>query len=319
MRKLANIDVIFFLNVLLVLSTFPVTVADVNCGYVVDNQDAVATARRLGRIALPNSELQPLTHDIAVINATSSKTGEPMPTVGQNYSISIYVMVENQGEAAEIFNLTAYYDGLPILIHEQWLTLEQMEIFWSMGDVNEDGYINVYDGHSILCAYGTSDPNADINGDGIVDTKDVTIWASNYDLDAWAFFKLSEVTGNQTTVSLPSGNSMKVTFIWDTTNVAKGNYTISAYATPVLGEIDTSDNYYTDGLVYVGTPGDINADGIVDVFDAVILAGAAGSLPCEPRYRPNSDINEDGIIDVLDAVILAGCIGQTNPPKLPFF
>jgi len=44
-----------------------------------------------------------LAHDIAVTNVTPSKT-----VVGQNYSLSIHVTVENQGDTTEAFNVTAY-------------------------------------------------------------------------------------------------------------------------------------------------------------------------------------------------------------------
>jgi hypothetical protein len=60
----------------------------------------------------------------------------------------------------------------------------------------------------------------------------------------------------------------------------------------------------------VGIPGDVNSDGIVDVFDAVLLAGAAGANPTSPNWNPNADINNDLIIDVFDAVILAGHAGE---------
>jgi len=113
--------------------------------------------------------------------------------------------------------------------------------------------------------------------------------------------------------TLPSGDLAILKFIWNTTGFAKGNYVISAYATPVPSETDTTDNTFTDGTIYVGTPGDINGDKIVDIFDAVLLAAAAGSTPGSPNWNPNADINADFIIDVFDAVILAAHAGQTDP------
>ena len=52
-------------------------------------------------------------------------------------------------------------------------------------------------------------------------------------------------------VTLSGGNSATITFTWSTTGFALGSYTISAYATPVLGEMDTTDNTYIDGVVTV--------------------------------------------------------------------
>jgi len=53
------------------------------------------------------------------------------------------------------------------------------------------------------------------------------------------------------TVTLTSGNSTTITFTWNTTGFALGNYIISAYAWPVPGETDTADNTFTDGIVTV--------------------------------------------------------------------
>jgi hypothetical protein len=53
-----------------------------------------------------------------------------------------------------------------------------------------------------------------------------------------------------------NGSSVTVAFIWNTTGFAAGNYTISAYAWPVPGEINTGDNSITSPTavsVYVGT------------------------------------------------------------------
>lgn len=52
--------------------------------------------------------------------------------------------------------------------------------------------------------------------------------------------------------------------------------------------------------------GDINHDGAVNIFDAVILAAAAGSTPGDENWNPRADLNEDGTVDIFDAVILSG-------------
>jgi hypothetical protein len=111
-------------------------------------------------------------------------------------------------------------------------------------------------------------------------------------------------------VTVQVSGTATVDFTWNTSSFAKGNYTISAYATPVQNEVNIADNLFTDGVVRVVIPGDVNGDGIVDVFDAVLLAGAAGTNPTSPNWNPNADINNDLIIDVFDAVILAGHAGE---------
>jgi parallel beta-helix repeat protein len=114
-------------------------------------------------------------------------------------------------------------------------------------------------------------------------------------------------------VTLTSGDSATITFTWNTAGFAKGNYTGSAVADIVLRETDTTNNRLTDGKVYVGVLGDLNADGTVDVFDAVLLSGAAGSKPGDGIWNPNADINNDQLVDLFDAVILAGHAGEHYP------
>jgi hypothetical protein len=95
--------------------------------------------------------------------------------------------------------------------------------------------------------------------------------------------------------------------------VVKGNYTISAYAWPVPGETDTADNTFTDGTIYVGIPGDINGDGIVDIYDAILLAKAYNSKLYDPTWNANADINSDANVDIYDALILAGNFNKHVP------
>jgi hypothetical protein len=59
-------------------------------------------------------------------------------------------------------------------------------------------------------------------------------------------------------------------------------------------------------------PGDINGDGVVDVFDVVIIAVAYGTEPGDPNWNPQADLNIDNIIDIGDLVIWADHFGETE-------
>jgi len=115
------------------------------------------------------------------------------------------------------------------------------------------------------------------------------------------------------TVILTSRNSITVAFTWNTTGFAKGNYTIWTSASPVLGETDTADNTFVDGVVKVVISGDVNGDGIVDIEDIYKIALAYGTMPGEPGYEPNCDINDDGIIDIEDIYTAALQYGEMDP------
>ena len=64
----------------------------------------------------------------------------------------------------------------------------------------------------------------------------------------------------------------------------------------------------------VPTPlGDINFDGIVDIYDAILFAKSFGATASSPNWNPYCDLNKDGVIDIYDAIIMGNHFGQTRP------
>jgi len=113
-------------------------------------------------------------------------------------------------------------------------------------------------------------------------------------------------------ISLGYDISGTMIFVWNTTGWSKGNYTISAYATPVPGETSTEDNSHTNGWIFVSIPGDVDGDRDVDIFDAVKVTRIYGSELGDPQYTPNEDIDNDGQITIFDVVILASHYGEED-------
>jgi len=118
---------------------------------------------------------------------------------------------------------------------------------------------------------------------------------------------------NYTTVTLAALTSTTIEVLWNTTGVTKGNYTLSAYATPVSGETDTGDNTCTDGKVRVTILGDVNGDRTVNIVDLTIVSLAYGRFKGEPGYNPEADITEDQLVDMRDLFIVARNLGHTDP------
>ena len=115
-------------------------------------------------------------------------------------------------------------------------------------------------------------------------------------------------------VTITAWGSTTVIFTWNTSGFAKGNYTITAYATPVLGETATADNtLVAEDEVCVSILGDLDADFDVDLYDAVKLLKIYGAKEGSPIYDPNCDIDGDGIIDLYDAVRLLTNYGKKDP------
>jgi hypothetical protein len=107
-----------------------------------------------------------------------------------------------------------------------------------------------------------------------------------------------------TKITITSGNSTTITLTWNTTGVAKGNYTISAYAHPVPSETDTADNVAEAAdTVLVTVPGDVSGDRVCDMLDISILIDKFMTTPSDPTWDPNCDINSDNSVDMLDISI----------------
>jgi parallel beta-helix repeat protein len=147
----------------------------------------------------------------------------------------------------------------------------------------------------------TGNVNVTLNNHGnFTETFDITLYAN------------STIIITQT-VTLTNGSSSTITFTWNTTGFAYGNYTIKAIADTVLGEIDTEDNTLIKGIVTVTISGDLNGDFKVSLADLVILAQAYGSKLGDSNWNPNADVDGNSVVGLSDLVILANHYGQQFP------
>jgi parallel beta-helix repeat protein len=168
------------------------------------------------------------THDIGITSVTTSKI-----IVGQDYNVSISIMVFNYGNDTENINITIYAN--------------------------------------------------------------------------------STIIGEIRNVSLSKKDFTISSFTWNTSGFAKGNYTIWAYAWPVLGETDTADNTLVYGTVKVTILGDVDGNFLVDIYDITAICVCYDSKIGQPLYNPNCDLDGNGIIDIFD--VTAACVhyGQKYP------
>jgi len=151
-------------------------------------------------------------------------------------------------------------------------------------------------------------------------TVDISVTVSNQELNYEAFYLTiyaNTTAINTQIITLLSKSFTTITYAWNTSGFAKGNYTISAYAHPVSGETNTADNTLTNGIIKIVTPGDLNADGVVNMVDlSGISARWYPGPPIGPLgYHPNFDINNDGAISILEVSIVSAY--WTGPPKGP--
>lgn len=152
------------------------------------------------------------------------------------------------------------------------------------------------------------------NQGGYTETFSVTLYAN------------STVVATSQNLILTKATSTTITYNWNTTGVAYGNYIIWAYASPVLGETNTTNNNCTDGFVKVSIPGDVVDPYFkVDMGDISAVLDAFGSkLGADGNYwhtppkaldpqSPNMDIDGNGKVDMGDITIALGNFGKHYP------
>jgi hypothetical protein len=133
------------------------------------------------------------------------------------------------------------------------------------------------------------------------------------------YYNSTLLTAMNITSLAPNANAT-VIILWNTTSVLWGYYVMSAYVPPLPYETNVANNNFTDGIVMVKIPGDLNGDGTVNILDSIILANAFLSHgpnydypgePASPNWNPNADLNGDNVVNILDAILLAENFGIT--------
>jgi hypothetical protein len=275
-------------------------------------------------------------HDLAVINVTPSKT-----IIGQGQNLNINVTVANQGNYTETFDLTTYANTT--VIQTKTVTLENntsaiIVFTWNITGFAIGNYIisayaepvpgetdvddNLYIGGIIQVIPPVHDiaitdvkSSKTIVGQGFNISINVTVknqgdYAENFNVTAYAN---TTIIGTLENFTLTGGSSTTITFLWNTTVFAYGNYTVWAYAHPVPEETDLDDNTFVDGWVIVSILGDVDGDFDVDIYDVVKITGIYGSKVGDPGFNSNSDLDDDGVITIYDVVRCTSHYGQHYP------
>ncbi len=226
------------------------------------------------------------------------------------YTVELFG-TENASYKFEFTNIALEYKDVSIpegFIHEN-------ETITYIVKVYGDGSIKVYD----VDEYSPHDlgmrsmsVSKTVVSQGYTASLNVTVfnWGDYAEHFNITFYANTTIIGTIADVDLLSGVSLTKGFTWDTSGFARGNYTISAYASPVSGEIDTTDNTYIGGAVTVSMQGDVNADHTVDIFDITTVALAFNSKPGDANWNNTADINNDYLVDIFDIVIVALHFGE---------
>ena len=130
--------------------------------------------------------------------------------------------------------------------------------------------------------------------------------------DVTLYYDENEIQ-TQTVTDLEPSNSLKLTYLFDTTPVPKGNYTIKAYAHPITGENYVENNLLIDGWIKETILGDVTGDGQVNILDISLVAISFGTKPGDPMWNPIADINNDNQVNILDISAVAIHFGEADP------
>lgn len=110
-----------------------------------------------------------------------------------------------------------------------------------------------------------------------------------------------------TTVSLRSQQQtnftrlVNITVGQSTWNDSQSRYTAANVTFYVTDEENQQARVRVPVTVYI--QGDTTGDGVVDIFDAVVISRHYNTTTGESDYRSAADINNDGVIDIEDAVL----------------
>jgi len=215
--------------------------------------------------------------DVAVTNVVPSTSW-----VFQGYVENINVTVANLGDISETFNVTAYYNSTAIgtstvtnlapgansTLTFAWDTtgvpignytltgvasIVPYEIYFNTANnVYVDGVVTVY---PIITDVAVT--NIVVSPSWVFQglNEYINVTAANLG-NLTESFTVTAYYNNSTIGTLPvtglaSNTNTVLAFVWNTTGVPIGNYTISAFASILPGEYNTANNYLSDGQVTI--------------------------------------------------------------------
>src|SRR5271157_296301 len=197
---------------------------------------------------------------------------------------------------------------------------------WNVDGGNYGNGVNpisvIMDGPQVVTAYYTAEDVAILNVTSYKTVLDegysmnISVTVANQG-NVYETFNVT-VLANDTVIStqtltLQNMTSTILVFVMNSSTLAYGKYNISANASILPGEQNTTNNFLSDGTVTVTIPGDLNGDFSVNLVDLVIMANSYNRSTGDPKWNPNADIDSNGAVNLTDLVILALHYGQHYP------
>ena len=151
-----------------------------------------------------------------------------------------------------------------------------------------------------LLSYPEAIQNVDAS-DGIYNNQVIVSWDENQNTDSYKIYRDNVWLG----LNNSSENTQYIDQITDLNVVYE-------YCIEAINNCGTSDFSCDLGFSDSG-PGDVNADGDINVLDVVVTVNVILSLePITDQILSSADLNYDGNIDVLDVVLIISMILYDN-------
>jgi len=240
----------------------------------IEGKDYTMTAESNATIANAAATRTTLDFTISGLTGQTAYVNTTLP-MGLNKT-EIKVFIDNNELVPPPFPTIASNGTHYLVYFEFTLSTHNITIRYARADI---ATTNITSAKTVLGQGFTTSINATVQNQGDrEETFNVTLCANTTSLASQ-------------NVTLSSGNYTTITFTWNATGFARGNYTISAHASQVQGETDMTDNNCTGGWVVVAGVGDLT-----------------GGTPNPYDFVP------DGKVLIEDVSVVAKCFGQKVPP-----
>jgi hypothetical protein len=262
-------------------------------------------------------------HDVSVVKVNCQDF-----IVNPGELVHVNATVRNEGSQPENFTLNIHYDShlIEAVYIESLSPYSQRELslIWNTSNMSPGNYTlsasiplvpneietadNTYvDGivqiqakptvnHDLATILVAASPTTVGVGDLVY--INVTVKNKGNQLESFnvtAYYNLTNTIDSVPVEFLEPDSEQTVSFVWETGGVAPGNYTVSGYAHPVVGEELIFDNYLVDGVVTVLPSGVVHDVSVLEVsaWPSEVVVG--GDVSVEVVVR-----NHGGVVEAFN-------------------
>jgi len=139
----------------------------------------------------------------------------------------------------------------------------------------------------------------------------ITVTCAYNKSNVWASPEyLEPTTINTHVITIEEGNNFNNTYVWNTSDVQPGRYSIIVQAALAPDEVKASNNIFVDGSLLLIMITDLDVNGAIDIVDIAITAKAYGSRIGDDEWNQEADLDSNGVIDILDVATVAQDFGK---------